>query len=127
MKATRNLLLRCGVVLTPRQTAFTLFAGRLVQAIASSFIWVVGYATIADNVRPEHLGKTYGVISLIVAAGTSGGPMVAGILFELGGYWVAWSSAFAILIVDIVLRFLMLEKSKEKKGRWRLSSRPNLH
>ncbi|RAH66067.1 MFS transporter [Aspergillus aculeatinus CBS 121060] len=103
------------IILAMATTTFTLFAGRLVQAIASSFIWVVGYATIADNVRPEHLGKTYGVISLIVAAGTSGGPMVAGILFELGGYWVAWSSAFAILIVDIVLRFLMLEKSKEKK------------
>ncbi|XRM49191.1 hypothetical protein ABZX51_012070 [Aspergillus tubingensis] len=36
--------------------------------------------------------------------------MVAGILFELGGYWVAWSSAFIILILDIILRLLMLEK-----------------
>ncbi|PYH41067.1 MFS transporter [Aspergillus saccharolyticus JOP 1030-1] len=102
------------IILAMATSTFTLFAGRLVQAIASSFIWVVGYATIADNVRPEHLGKTYGVISLIVAAGTSGGPMVAGILFEVGGYWLAWSSAFTILIVDIVLRFLMLEKSKAR-------------
>ncbi|GKZ66468.1 hypothetical protein AnigIFM60653_007750 [Aspergillus niger] len=98
------------IVLALATSTFTLFAGRLIQAIASSFIWVVGYATIADNVQPEHLGKTYGVISLVVAAGTSGGPMVAGILFELGGYWVAWSSAFLILILDIILRLLMLEK-----------------
>lgn len=40
--------------------------------------------------------------------------MVAGILFELGGYWTAWSSAFVILIVDIVLRLLMLEKPPTK-------------
>ncbi|GLB07059.1 hypothetical protein AtubIFM57258_002380 [Aspergillus tubingensis] len=98
------------IVLALATSTFTLFAGRLIQAIASSFIWVVGYATIADNVQPENLGKTYGVISLVVAAGTSGGPMVAGILFELGGYWVAWSSAFIILILDIILRLLMLEK-----------------
>ncbi|PYI07365.1 MFS multidrug transporter [Aspergillus sclerotiicarbonarius CBS 121057] len=98
------------IVLALATSTFILFAGRLIQAVASSFIWVVGYATIADNVQPEHLGKTYGVISLVVAAGTSGGPMVAGILFELGGYWTAWSSAFVILIVDIVLRLLMLEK-----------------
>ncbi|RAL01423.1 MFS transporter [Aspergillus ibericus CBS 121593] len=98
------------IVLALATSTFTLFVGRLIQAVASSFIWVVGYATIADNVQPEHLGKTYGVISLVVAAGTSGGPMVAGILFELGGYWTAWSSAFVILVVDIVLRLLMLEK-----------------
>ncbi|OOF92874.1 hypothetical protein ASPCADRAFT_210117 [Aspergillus carbonarius ITEM 5010] len=102
------------IVLALATSTFTLFAGRLIQAVASSFIWVVGYATIADNVQPEHLGKTYGVISLVVAAGTSGGPMVAGILFELGGYWTAWSSAFVILIVDIVLRLLMLEKPPTK-------------
>ncbi|PWY73464.1 MFS multidrug transporter [Aspergillus eucalypticola CBS 122712] len=99
------------IVLALATSTFTLFAGRLIQAIASSFVWVVGYATIADNVQPENLGKTYGVISLVVAAGTSAGPMVAGILFELGGYWVAWSSSFIILIFDIILRLLMLEKS----------------
>ena len=66
--------------------------------------------------QPEHLGKTYGVISLVVAAGTSAGPMVAGILFEVGGYWLAWSSAFAIILVDIVLRMLMLERPKQTAG-----------
>ncbi|PLB42555.1 putative MFS multidrug transporter [Aspergillus candidus] len=104
------------VVLALATSQFILFAGRLVQAIASAFIWVVGYATIADNVQPEHLGKTYGVISLVVAAGTSAGPMVAGILFEVGGYWLAWSSAFAIILVDIVLRMLMLERPKQTPG-----------
>lgn len=89
-----------------------LFIGRLIQAIASSFIWVVGYATIADNVQPENLGKTYGFVSVVVGAGTSGGPIVAGVLFELGGYWLAWSSAFVIIFFDIVFRFLMLERPK---------------
>jgi MFS family permease len=98
--------------------AFTLFFGRLLQAVASAFIWTVGYATIADNVRQEHLGKTYGVISLVVAAGTSGGPMAAGILFEIGGYWLAWSSAFAILVVDIILRVLMIERPRTQPGEY---------
>ncbi|PYH95495.1 MFS multidrug transporter [Aspergillus ellipticus CBS 707.79] len=104
------------IVLALATSAFTLFAGRLIQAIGSSCIWTVGYATIASNVHPEHLGKTYGVISLVVAAGTSGGPMVAGILFELGGYWTAWSSAFTILIADIIVRLLMLENPKSKES-----------
>ncbi|OGM42567.1 MFS multidrug transporter [Aspergillus bombycis] len=104
------------VILAIATSTFTLFFGRFIQAIASAFIWTVGYATIADNVRQEHLGKTYGVISLVVAAGTSGGPMAAGILFEIGGYWLAWSSAFAIIVVDIVLRVLMIERPRTQPG-----------
>lgn len=97
-------------------TAAVLFIGRLIQAIASSFIWVVGYATIADNVQPEHLGKTYGFVSVVVGAGTSGGPIIAGVLFELGGYWLAWSSAFVIMVFDIILRVLMLERPRSNPG-----------
>ncbi|KAE8356112.1 major facilitator superfamily domain-containing protein [Aspergillus coremiiformis] len=104
------------ILLAMATSMFTLFFGRLIQAIASSFIWTVGYATIADNVNQEHLGKTYGMISLVVSAGTSGGPMAAGILFEIGGYWLAWSSAFVILVVDIVLRALMIERPKTQPG-----------
>jgi MFS family permease len=49
---------------------------------------------------------------MAVAAGTSSGPMLSGVLFQIGGYWVAWSSAFGILLIDIVLRLLMIEKSR---------------
>lgn len=42
--------------------------------------------------------------------------MAAGILFEMGGYWLAWSSAFAIIVVDIVLRVLMIERPKTQPG-----------
>lgn len=94
--------------------AIVIFFGRLVQALASSVMWVVGFSTIADNVKQEHLGKTYGIISVAVAVGTSAGPMLSGILFDLGGYWVAWSSAFVVLVADIVLRLLMLERPKDK-------------
>ncbi|THD00296.1 hypothetical protein EYZ11_000189 [Aspergillus tanneri] len=85
--------------------------GSIVLALATS-----RYATIADNVQPEHLGKTYGIVSVVVGAGTSGGPIVAGVLFELGGYWTAWSSAFAILLLDIICRVLMVEKPRAHPG-----------
>ncbi|KAF7171149.1 hypothetical protein CNMCM5623_003578 [Aspergillus felis] len=93
-----------------------IFIGRFIQAIASSFMWVVGYATIADSVDSKRLGMIYGIISVAAAVGLSAGPMVSGVLFKLGGYWTAWTSAFAILLVDIVLRLLMLENSRKKRG-----------
>ncbi|GIJ99492.1 hypothetical protein Aspvir_001624 [Aspergillus viridinutans] len=92
-----------------------IFIGRFIQAIASSFMWVVGYATIADSVDSKRLGMIYGIISVAAAVGLSAGPMVSGVLFKIGGYWTAWASAFAILLVDIVLRLLMLENSRKKR------------
>ncbi|KAH2126094.1 hypothetical protein KXW66_004242 [Aspergillus fumigatus] len=92
-----------------------IFIGRFIQAIASSFMWVVGYATIADSVDSTRLGVIYGIISVAAAVGLSAGPMVSGVLFKIGGYWTAWTSAFAILLVDIVLRFLTLENPRRKR------------
>ncbi|KAI9037141.1 putative MFS multidrug transporter [Aspergillus affinis] len=110
--ASLAVVLLGSIVLAAATSAAVLFIGRLIQAIASSFIWVVGYATIADNVQPENLGKTYGFVSVVVGAGTSGGPIIAGVLFELGGYWLAWSSAFVIIFFDIIFRLLMLERPR---------------
>lgn len=92
-----------------------LFVGRLIQAITSAVIWVVGFAIIADNIEAEHLGKAYGIMSVVMAVGTTAGPMLSGILFDMGGYWCAWSSAFATIVIDIILRLLMLERPRERK------------
>ncbi|KAF9887346.1 hypothetical protein FE257_010341 [Aspergillus nanangensis] len=89
---------------------------RFIQAVSAAFIWVVGYATIAENVPAAHIGKVYGIISLVVGVGTSGGPILAGMLFEWGGYWVAWASSFVMLAVDMGLRGLMLERNKRDNG-----------
>ena len=94
-----------------------LFTGRFVQALASTVAWVVGYVTIADNVKMEHLGKTYGLISMVLAISSSTGPMISGMMFDLGGYWLAWLSACLVIICDVVLRLLMLERPKESRGK----------
>jgi MFS family permease len=93
---------------------FTLFAGRLFQSIASAVIWVVGFATLADNVPANDLGKMYGFVTIAIAIGTSGGSLVAGVLFDLGGYWVAWSSVLLVILFDVILRCLMLEQSRDQ-------------
>ncbi|KAJ5474242.1 hypothetical protein N7475_003808 [Penicillium sp. IBT 31633x] len=40
-------------------------------------------------------------------------PLVAGVLFDLGGYWVAWSSVLLVILFDVVLRCLMVERSQD--------------
>lgn len=74
----------------------------------------VAFSTVAENVNPEHLGKTHRVLSVVVSGGTSAGPMLSGMLFDLGGYWVAWFSALVVVVVNIVIQSLMPEQPKDK-------------
>lgn len=65
---------------------------------------------MAENIGSEHMGKIAGLCSTLSAAGTSAGPVIAGFMFGLGGYWSAWAGAIAFLVVDIIMRLLMIEK-----------------
>ncbi|CAI7594520.1 unnamed protein product [Penicillium glandicola] len=101
-------------ILAMATSLFALFTGRLIQSAASTVLWVVGFATLADNVPADELGKMYGFVTIAIGLGTSGGPLVAGILFDIGGYWVAWSSVLFVIVFDVILRCLMLEKSRDR-------------
>lgn len=61
-------------------------------------IWNVGYATLADTVGTENIGKATGITTAAASAGLLAGPMMAGILVETVGYWQAWF--FSIFIVS---------------------------
>lgn len=66
---------------------------------------------MVENLGSEHMGKIGGLVTTLQATGTTAGPFLAGLLFEVGGYWCAWAAAGAFLLVDIVMRLLMVEKS----------------
>ncbi|KAL5343681.1 major facilitator superfamily domain-containing protein [Aspergillus crustosus] len=98
------------ICLSLTTTLVWLFVGRFFQCIVSNALWIVGMATLTENIGPEHMGKITGLSSALTAAGTIAGPMLSGILFGIGGYWVAWAGAAGFLIVDTVMRLLMVEK-----------------
>ncbi|OQD84367.1 hypothetical protein PENANT_c013G06320 [Penicillium antarcticum] len=92
-----------------------LFVSRFVQAFANSIMWVVGYSTLAATVPIQHTAKVYSAVSVAGSLGASSGPMLAGLLFQLAGYWMAWTLAFAIIAVDIAFRLLMVETATVEK------------
>ncbi|KAJ5570096.1 major facilitator superfamily domain-containing protein [Penicillium hispanicum] len=91
----------------------TLFAGRLIQGIAGSATWIVGFAALSDNVDKQNLGKAMGWAMTFVAGGALGGPAISGALLELQGYWQTWSVPLAMLAVDLLACILMIEKEHE--------------
>ncbi|KAJ6136954.1 hypothetical protein N7497_012206 [Penicillium chrysogenum] len=98
------------VCLSLTMTLPWLFIGRFFQCIASNALWIVGMATLTENIGSEHMGKIAGLSSTLTAAGTIAGPVLAGLLFGVGGYWFAWAGAVGFLVVDIIMRVLMAEK-----------------
>ncbi|KAJ0423534.1 major facilitator superfamily domain-containing protein [Aspergillus carlsbadensis] len=92
------------------KTLAWLLIGRVFQCTVSNGLWIVGMATMTENIGSEHMGKITGLTSALTAAGTIAGPVLAGVLFSIGGYWFAWAGAVVFLIVDTILRLLMVEK-----------------
>ncbi|KAJ9482067.1 hypothetical protein VN97_g11376 [Penicillium thymicola] len=92
-----------------------LFIGRFFQCIVSNALYIVSMATMAENIGSEHMGKIAGLSSTLTAAGTCSGPVIAGFLFGIGGYWTAWAGAALFLVLDIIMRLLMIEKPQKRR------------
>ncbi|KAJ5555175.1 Tetracycline resistance protein TetA/multidrug resistance protein MdtG [Penicillium sp. DV-2018c] len=86
-----------------------LFIGRILQSLAGTATWVVGFALLANNVDKKHLGKSIGMAMSFVTAGMVAGPTVSGALLQLFGYWTAWTFPLVVLVLDIIARLVMIE------------------
>ncbi|KAF4243937.1 hypothetical protein CNMCM6805_010448 [Aspergillus fumigatiaffinis] len=91
------------------------FLGRVVQAFAGNAAWIIGFATIADTVEAENRSRTISTISVFFISGMLFGPMMSGSLIGLIGYWPTWLAAIAVLIVDALMLFLMVETRKSQR------------
>ncbi|KAL4885818.1 major facilitator superfamily domain-containing protein [Aspergillus karnatakaensis] len=88
---------------------WVLILGQIFQALASSSVWIVAFATLVDNVKGENKGKVVGTAMSFVGVGMFAGPMVSGTLLELLGYWPAWSGALLLLVIDFLARLVMID------------------
>lgn len=92
-----------------------LLVGRGIQAIGGNAAWIVGLATLAETVGQDNTGKTLGFMSSFFASGVLFGPMTSGMLLPLVGYWITWVVAISVLVVDMIMRVVMIEK-KQSRG-----------
>lgn len=88
-----------------------LLLGRVMQSIAGSAVWIIGFATVADTVSPDKMGSAMGLVMSFANSGTISGPAISGLLYEAVDYWVLWSIPLLFLVIDLVARVLMIESS----------------
>jgi len=85
-------------------------AGRLFQGAAGAVVWVVGIALLADTVGRDGLGRAIGYMSMATSVGTLTGPLLGGLLYEHCGYSSVFGLAFALIGLDICLRWMLIER-----------------
>ncbi len=92
-----------------------LVTARALQGASAAIVQVVGLALVADTMGASNVGSTMGWQSIAMFVGAISGPPLAGIVFEQAGHYAVFAMAYAILLLDISLRFVMIEKKTARK------------
>lgn len=91
-------------------SSFTvLVIARGLQGLSAAAVWVVGLAIIADNVPPEHVSEAMGHTTIALTWGFLLGPMIGGVMYEKLGFHGTFAIPAGLIVVDVVLRFAMIE------------------
>ena len=98
-----------------------LVLGRVLQGASAAVVWVVGLAILVDTVPQSELGKSMGLVFFAMSMGVLVGPLLGGVVFERAGYNAVFIMAYALIGVDVALRFTMAERKVIPNKRQRIS------
>ncbi|CZT14732.1 related to vesicular amine transporter [Ramularia collo-cygni] len=92
-----------------------LIAGRVVSGASAAIVWTASAAMIIANIQEAEVGKALGLAALALNMGGMAGPILGGIVYDHGGYYAVYGMAFGVLMVDVILRIIMIEKTDAAK------------
>ncbi|GFN18146.1 MFS general substrate transporter [Aspergillus tubingensis] len=90
-------------------TSWVLYLGRILQAVAASAAWLACTTMLTEVAGSARAGAMLGLSMSFSTLGTVSGPMFGGVLLGWFGYWPAWSLPMALLILDMIARFVMIQ------------------
>ncbi|KAF2754613.1 MFS general substrate transporter [Pseudovirgaria hyperparasitica] len=112
-----SALMMATVLLAVGQSYPVLVIARLLQGAASGCVWTLGLAMSLETVGPKNMGKVVGSIFSFLTAGTLFAPTLGGLLYEKTGYQGVFGVAVGVLVIDLALRILVVEKKVAKRFR----------
>jgi MFS family permease len=90
-------------------------AGRVLQGISAAVVWIAGLALLVDTVGPEGVGTAMGYVGLSMSLAILLAPLLGGVVFETAGYYSVYAMVFGLIVLDIILRFAMIEPRNARK------------
>jgi len=97
------------------RTYWLLVLGRVLQGCSSAVVWTVGMAVLADTLPTEQLGFAMGTIGSIEAFAMVAAPFLGGTIFDQFGFEAVFYFLGILLLIDIILRLLMIERADARK------------
>lgn len=92
-----------------------LAAGRALQGVSAAVVWVVSLALLVDTLGPQELGLAMGYVGLSLSLALLVAPLLGGVVFASSGYYSVFAMAFGLIILDVFLRVVMVEKKFAKR------------
>lgn len=108
------VLLASTVLFWVAASPIVLVIARMMQGFSASIVWILGLAVIVDTVDPSRLGVAMSYITIANMSGAMLGPLIGGVVFHEAGYHAVFIMAIGLIVVDVILRFAMIEKKTAK-------------
>lgn len=90
-----------------------LIIARGLQGLSAAGVWVVGLAIVVDNVPSERVGEAMGQTTIGMTWGFLLGPTIGGIMYEKLGFYGTFMIPVALIALDVILRFAIIEVPSE--------------
>jgi MFS family permease len=85
-----------------------LLAGRIVQGFAEGIVMALCYVIAADAVGEDALPSLFGLLAVVWATATIGGPILGGVLAYLASWRIAAAALVPLAIIFLVLALIVL-------------------
>ncbi|KAI4123417.1 MAG: hypothetical protein LQ338_005270 [Usnochroma carphineum] len=97
------------------RASWVLLVSRLCQGLSAAIVYTVGLALLVDTVGRENIGQWMGTALSSSSFGLIVSPLLGGIVYARAGYMAVFGMAMSLIIVDIVMRLVMIEKKTAAK------------
>jgi MFS family permease len=96
------------LIIATAPTMEVLLAGRIVQGFAEGIVMALCYVIAADAVGQEAMPPLFGLLAVVWALATIGGPILGGALAHLWSWRIAAASLAPLAVVFLVLALIVL-------------------
>ncbi|KAJ8059907.1 hypothetical protein OCU04_011530 [Sclerotinia nivalis] len=97
--------------------AWLLVVSRMFQGFSAAIVYTVGLALLVDTVGSENIGQWMGTALSCSSVGLIISPLLGGIVYDKAGYMAVFGMAAGLIVIDILLRMLMIEKRTAERYR----------
>ncbi|KAL8826460.1 MAG: hypothetical protein Q9170_007393 [Blastenia crenularia] len=97
------------------RASWVLVISRLFQGLSAAIVYTVGLALLVDTVGRDNIGQWMGTALSSSSFGLIVSPLLGGIVYAKAGYMAVFGMAMALIVVDILMRLVMIEKKMAVK------------